>query len=240
MVISFDIHPLGDNAAIIQLSDHISIETHRKIQMICSYLEQYPKEWITEVIPAFTTIAIFYNPAMIAALSHTSSLPYDYICAELRKIAAELNQETPIPQRMVEIPVCYGGEFGPDLEFVADINNISTSEVVRLHSSGEYLVHMIGFAPGFPYIGGMQAGIAAPRKKTPRGKIPAGSVGIAGEQTGVYPIETPGGWQIIGRTPLRLFQPNKEHQPTLLKAGDSIKFIPISFEEYYGMEEKLL
>jgi inhibitor of KinA len=240
MEFNFDIHPLGDNAVILQLDDHITTETHRKIQRIISYLEINPKEWITEFIPAFTTVAIFYDPVIISSLPPFFPLPYDYVCTELRQLAAELNKEHPIQHRVVEIPVCYGGEFGPDLNFVADYNEVPPSEVIRLHSSNEYLVHMIGFAPGFPYISGIPSKITAPRKETPRQKIPAGSVGIAGEQTGVYPIETPGGWQIIGRTPAKLFRPNNDQHPTLLKAGDTIKFSPINLQEYYRMEEKLL
>ena len=133
--------------------------------------------------------------------------------------------------RTVSIPVCYGGEFGPDLEYVARHNNLTTDEVIHIHSSGEYLVYMIGFAPGFPFLGGLSPKIATPRRPSPRATIPAGSVGIAGMQTGVYPIETPGGWQLIGRTPQKLFLPN-ENPPSLLQAGDVVKFCPISFQEY--------
>ncbi|MBO1911088.1 5-oxoprolinase subunit PxpB, partial [Microvirga sp. 3-52] len=116
---------------------------------------------------------------------------------------------------------------GPDLEYVAKSNNLSIEEVIQIHSENEYLVYMIGFAPGFPFLGGMDKRIATPRKETPRLTIPSGSVGIAGKQTGVYPLETPGGWQIIGRTPLDLFLPDMS-PPTLLEAGDKIRFMPVS------------
>jgi inhibitor of KinA len=142
-------------------------------------------------------------------------------------------------QRFVEIPVCYGGEYGPDLEAVAEYHHLSTSEVVEIHSKEEYLVYMIGFAPGFPYLGGMSEEIATPRRHSPRLSIPEGSVGIAGMQTGVYPISTPGGWQLIGRTPLELFCPN-ENPPTLLQSGDIVKFVPISLEEYQANKEKTI
>jgi inhibitor of KinA len=137
--------------------------------------------------------------------------------------------------RVVEIPVHYGGESGPDLDIVAKHNGLTPEEVVAIHSNGHYFVNMIGFAPGFPYIGGMSEKIATPRKSSPRLKIPAGSVGIAGKQTGIYPIETPGGWQIIGKTPLQLFRPDHD-PPSLLKAGDKICFKPITLKEFREWE----
>ena len=132
--------------------------------------------------------------------------------------------------------MCYGGEYGPDLEEVARHNGLSVDEVIALHSGGEYLVYMIGFAPGFPYLGGMSERIAMPRRSSPRAQIPVGSVGIAGMQTGVYPIETPGGWQLIGRTPLALFRP-EENPPSLLQAGNKVRFRPISADEFAAWKE---
>jgi inhibitor of KinA len=166
----------------------------------------------------------------------TTTLPYETVCEELTTLLEGLSVDQDAEPRIVEIPVCYGGEFGPDLEEVAEHNGITPEEVIDIHSNGEYIVYMIGFAPGFPYIGGMSEKIAAPRRKNPRLKIPAGSVGIAGKQTGVYPIETPGGWQLIGRTPRKLFLPDG-HTPSLLQAGDQIKFVQVSQEEFLKMEE---
>jgi inhibitor of KinA len=136
----------------------------------------------------------------------------------------------------VEIPVLYGGEYGPDLEYVASFHKISAEEVIQIHTESECLVYMIGFAPGFPFMGGMDERIATPRRESPRTAIVPGSVGIAGKQTGIYSLETPGGWQIIGRTPLELFRPDL-NPPTLLKAGDRIKFFPISPEEFNTFKE---
>lgn len=178
----------------------------------------------------------FYDPVKISYQHNCDNLPYDFVCSQLQQLLAELKDDKTITPRLVEIPVCYGGEFGPDLEYVAAFNGLTTEEVIHIHSSGDYLVYMIGFAPGFPYIGGMSEKIATPRRETPRLKIPSGSVGIAGKQTGVYPIETPGGWQLIGRTPLKLFRPDEE-PPSLLMAGDKIKFVPISYNDYKEMEE---
>ncbi|HET6872400.1 MAG TPA: 5-oxoprolinase subunit PxpB, partial [Sporolactobacillaceae bacterium] len=141
------------------------------------------------------------------------------------------DQASQLDAHTVNIPVCYGGEWGPDLDHVAAVNGLSPEEVIRIHSEGVYLVHMIGFAPGFPYLGGLSKEISTPRRETPRLVIPKGSVGIAGDQTGVYPLETPGGWQLIGRTPINLFNPNSE-TPSLLKAGDFVRFVPISPSEW--------
>lgn len=135
------------------------------------------------------------------------------------------------PSRTVVIPVCYGGEFGPDLEEVARFHGMTEDEVIAIHAQGRYRVYMIGFAPGFAYLGGLSPEIATPRRATPRTHVPAGSVGIAGNQTGVYPLATPGGWQIIGRTPLALFRPHHE-EPSLLRAGDIVQFCPITEEQY--------
>lgn len=138
--------------------------------------------------------------------------------------------------RTIIIPVCYGGEFGPDLEYVAAEHGLTPDEVIAIHTSGDYLVHMIGFAPGFPYLGGLSDKIATPRRSTPRLRVEAGTVGIGGQQTGVYPVMTPGGWQCIGRTPLALFRP-MEDPPSLLTAGDRVRFASISLQEYLEQKE---
>jgi inhibitor of KinA len=233
--VSVSFYPLGDAAVILQLEKEGTDKTQIKIQTIASYLEEHPPGWMIEYIPSFQTVAVFYDLKKIPF--HSSLLPYDYVCSELQQMLATLHAGNTGQQQIIEIPVCYGGEFGPDLAFVANYNGISEEEVIQIHSSGDYLVYMIGFSPGFPYLGGMSPKISAPRKKTPRLKTPARSVGIAGSQTGIYPIETPGGWQLIGRTPINLFRPNHKI-PSLLRAGDRIKFKAISLKEYLAMEEK--
>lgn len=238
MEFPYNLHPLGDNGVIIQFGNEISNEVQGKVQKIAAYLDQCAKEWLIDYIPAFTTVAVYYNPLKVPMAPHQFLLPYDRICRELQQILAELKINGGFKQRVVEIPVCYVREFAPDLDFIAAHNDLSIEEVVTIHANGDYLVHMIGFSPGFPYIGGLSEKITAPRRETPRLKIPARSVGIAGRQTGIYPIETPGGWQIIGRTPLELFRPN-EALPSLLKAGDRVKFKPISIEEYTFLEDKI-
>lgn len=219
---------LSDDAVIIELGTVINLENHRKVKALTSYLEKHPFQGMREIIPAFTTVTVFYDPLQVSYAAVKSIIKKMVCCIEIN------SQDQ---SRRIEISVCYGGELGPDLEYVAKHNGLTVEEVIHIHSSGEYLVYMIGFAPGFPYLGGMSKRIAAPRRSSPRLVIPTGSVGIAGNQTGVYPIETPGGWQLIGRTPLRLFRP-EEKNPSLLQSGDVIKFKPISKEEYDSWKEE--
>jgi len=227
--------PLGESAILIEFGKKIHPDIHRKIKTLAQYLDQHPFHGMIEYVLAFSSITVFYNPVEVRSLKRNDvkedELSYGIVEATLREILSKLNNLAEDKQRIVEIPVCYGGEFGPDLQYVADHNSLTTDEVIKIHSSAEYLVYMIGFAPGFPYLGGMSNEISAPRRQSPRMLIPAGTVGIAGMQTGVYPIGTPGGWQLIGRTPLKLFRPN-EDSPSLLQSGDIIKFRPISYKEY--------
>lgn len=228
----YKLHMLGDNAVVVELGTEINLETQRKVQMVSRIFEENNDEWLIEYVPTFTTVTLYYDPYQTTKLAIGNELPYETVSHRIRELLSSCSVNMDIKQRIVEIPVCYGGEFGPDLTFVARHNGLEPEEVIHIHSSGKYLVHMLGFAPGFPYLGGMSEKIAAPRRATPRQKIPSRSLGIAGSQTGIYPIETPGGWQLIGRTPLNLFQPEKE-DPSMLQAGDKIKFKPISVEEYH-------
>lgn len=227
------ISPCGDNALIITFGENINIKTQEKIMVFSDYLEKSPLPGMIEYIPSFTKITILYDPFSIYQQypEKNRQSPYQIFSELVYSSFYKIKEHPDLSRKTVTIPVCYDKRLGPDLEYVAKYNNLSIHEVIKLHSQKEYLVYMLGFAPGFPYLGGMDNRIAAPRKKTPQLKIPAGSVGIAGEQTGIYPIETPGGWQIIGRTPLNLFEPLKQ-PPTLLKAGNLINFKPISYSEY--------
>jgi inhibitor of KinA len=224
--------PMGDQAVIIILGEDPNDNTLNKVQFLTSYLEKHPFDWMIEYIPAFTSITIIYDPMkIIKASANKDQLPYEYIREQFIPVVSQNMYAQTFDRRIIEIPVCYGGSYGPDLKFIAAANGLTPDEVIHIHSTGNYSVQMIGFAPGFPYINGMSEKIAAPRKVTPRLKIPAQSVGIGGKQTGIYPIETPGGWQIIGRTPLNLFLPECS-PPSLLRAGDKIQFIPINEEEF--------
>ncbi|UOQ94574.1 5-oxoprolinase subunit PxpB [Halobacillus shinanisalinarum] len=229
---NYSLSPLGDQAIVITVSDEINEDAQNKVRILSHLFDQEKPDWMVEYIPAFTTVTLFYNPLQLAS---DGVAPYSEVKKKVESLLSTVKAGEAESARTIEIPVCYGGEFGPDLEFVAEHNNLSTKEVIDIHSSGEYTVYMIGFAPGFPFIGGMSEKIAAPRRDSPRLAIPERTVGIAGMQTGVYPIETPGGWQLIGRTPMRLFTPEQE-TPSLLRAGDLITFKEISEEEYHNWE----
>jgi inhibitor of KinA len=215
--------PLGDCAVVIAFGDEIDLATNRRVNALSDRLVAASLPAVVEHIPTFTNVTVIYDPL---------STSYKNLVEEIERFIEAMPAEiSGAEARTVEIPVCYGGEFGPDLASVAERNHLSPDEVVAIHSESTYPVYMIGFAPGFPYLGGMSERISAPRLDTPREKIPAGSVGIAGRQTGVYPIETPGGWRLIGRTPLRLFDHTRD-PPSLLQAGDLVRFTAINKEEY--------
>ena len=232
----YEFYPLGDQAILIEFGKDINLKVYEGVQYASALLDEFQPEWLIEYVPAYTTLTIFYNPFVLKEKQVNSSLPYDVICQEITSLLSSKKTVQQEENRTVEIPVCYGGEWGPDLSYVADYNGLTEEEVIHIHSKGTYIVYMLGFAPGFPYIGGMSSKIATPRRSSPRLKIPSRSVGIAGSQTGIYPIETPGGWQVIGSTPLQLFTINQS-PPTLLRAGDRIMFKPINDEEYRYLEE---
>ncbi|MDK8182330.1 5-oxoprolinase subunit PxpB [Paenibacillus sp. UMB4589-SE434] len=219
--------PLGDAAIVVEFDSIIGPASHEMVRLLSTYLDTHPFKGMVEYVPAFTTVTVFYNPLVLRYAEAQAKLEE----AVWQAKGIQLEQTA----RIVEIPVCYGGEYGPDLEDIARHNQLTADEVVHIHSSAEYLVYMIGFAPGFPYLGGMSERIAAPRRPSPRLVIPVGTVGIAGMQTGVYPIGTPGGWQLIGRTPEPLFRPDMK-PPTLLRAGDKVRFLPITEKEFESWE----
>jgi KipI family sensor histidine kinase inhibitor len=185
-------------------------------------------------VPAYTTVTVYYNPVIV--YKKTRSTPFGFIKKYIENLIADLSLPDKGKTETIIIPVCYEEEFAPDLSFIANEKNISKEEVIRMHGSAVYKVYMIGFSPGFPYMGIVNDAIAVARKDTPRAMVEAGSVGIAGKQTGIYSFNTPGGWQIIGRTPLKLFDTGREIS-SLLKAGDTIQFQPISSEEFYRQQQ---
>jgi KipI family sensor histidine kinase inhibitor len=214
--------PLGDTAFIVRFGDEISVQIHNKLKGYKSRVEQAGIKGVTAVVPAYTDLMVCYNPVVIS---------YSDLLSELKQLCNETEHEGIKQSRLVKIPVLYGGDYGPDIEEVASYNNISVEEVIRLHSSARYLIYMLGFTPGFCYLGGLPDKIATPRKAEPRKKIDAGSVGIAGMQTGIYPIDSPGGWQLIGRTPVEVF--NIDRKPEVLfEAGNYIQFVPVTKSEY--------
>ena len=214
----------GETGLVVELGNEISPEINNKIKQLVDFLDRRNDTGIIEILPTYRSLLISYNPLEISFGKLKEII-------ELAFKNSETNESKSFFREIVEIPVLYGGELGPDLDFVANYNQLSSEEVVKIHSNEEYLIYMIGFTPGFPYVGGMSEKIATPRLQTPRTKIPAGSVGIAASQTGIYPVESPGGWQLIGRTPLRLFDYRKEN-PFLLDAGHYLSFKPIDQNEF--------
>ena len=225
---------LGDSAVTVTLGPGPDRPTLGRVRALSEALEQADLPLVVDVVPAYATVTVFYDPTQAVGGADSA---FDEICKVIDDCAASaqvkkrrLPRRVRIP-RIVEIPVCYGGEFGPDLEVVAKHAGLKASQVISLHSGAHYDVQAIGFAPGFPYLAGLPLKLECPRRPTPRENVPAGSGGIGGAQTGVYPLATPGGWQIVGRTPMRLFRAEAS-PPTVLRTGDRVTFKSISPEEF--------
>lgn len=216
------IRPSGDLALNVEFANEISPAVQAQIRGFVSALEAAGIPGIIEVVPTYRSVTVHYRPEDILYGELKECLQ-----ALLAKAGSAGDSDAPV----IEIPVRYGGDMGPDLAFVARHCGLSEEEVIRIHSSTEYPVYMLGFTPGFPYLGGMDERLRTPRLTEPRTKIPAGSVGIADAQTGAYPLETPGGWQLIGRTPVKLYDPQSD-SPILLRAGWYVKFRPIDDAEF--------
>ena len=216
---------VGDCGVSVEFGQEINLDINHRVTALKMLLKEKGIPGIVETIPTYCSLLIEYDPMVIQ---------YDELVNKLKEYVNQLSDIQLPDKKVVEIPVAYGGEYGPDLKEVAETHGISEEEVIRLHTEPEYPIYMLGFVAGFPYLGGMNKAIATPRKKTPRLKIESGSVGIAGEQTGIYSVESPGGWQIIGRTPIKLYDPERE-RPVLLEAGQYIKFKAITGEEFKAM-----
>jgi len=213
----------GDTAITVEFGNEISYAINAQIRAFTIALQESKISGIVELVPTYRSLMVHYDPSVIE---------YSALVKQMKGLLGQLDRIEIPPSDVLEIPVLYGGEeMGPDLAFVAEHNHKTEQEVIDIHTSTEYLIYMLGFTPGFTYLGGMSEDIAAPRLQQPRVKIPAGSVGIAGTQTGVYPIDSPGGWQLIGRTPVRMYDPNRE-VPILPKAGEYIKFRAIDQKEF--------
>ena len=217
------ISPVGDCAISIDFGQVIDPKINRHIRQTIEQIQALQLDGIIELVPTYCALLVQYDAMLYC---------YADMCHIIEPIFSESVTDNDNEKvTVIEIPTVYGGEFGPDLGFVASHNNLSEEEVIAIHSGTDYLVYMLGFIPGFTYLGGMDLRIATPRLSSPRTLIPAGSVGIAGEQTGTYPSDSPGGWQIIGRTPVTMYDMSKE-QAALLSAGDYVRYVPIDEAEY--------
>jgi KipI family sensor histidine kinase inhibitor len=214
--------PAGDKALAIKVGDTISPEINLAVRNLSVILENQQIPAVLDIVPTYCSILINYDPLI-------SSL--DELAIKIKDLGNNINDSTVGSPRTIEIPTVYGGIYGPELGYVAQFNGLTELQVIDIHSGTDYLVYAMGFTPGFTYLGGLSDKIVTPRLQTPRTEIPAGSVGIAEQQTGIYPIESPGGWQLIGRTPVNLFDPTKS-PPVIVEPGDYIRFVQISSEEY--------
>ncbi len=218
----------GDRALLVEYGDGIDPAVNEKVRAMTVLLKKNLPAGVEAVVPAYRSLSLLYDP-----LATTPARLMEILHA----LEAESRAAKIVEPKVVPIPVCYGGEFGPDIGVVMEHTSLHQDEIIAIHASVDYSIYMIGFTPGFCYLGGLDRRLQTPRRKTPRTNLPAGSVGIAESQTGMYPVESPGGWQIIGRTPLRLFAPARGN-PFLYEAGDRIRFVPIAGAEFDRLYEK--
>jgi inhibitor of KinA len=214
--------PASDQSLLIYFAEKITVEANESVRKLLHLLEEEPIAGVRNLHPAYCSLLVKFD-----ALKWR----HEKLEKELRKCLRRLDRVKMPGPRHVEIPVCYGGEFGPDIDEVAALHGISADRVIELHSSATYLVYFLGFVPGFAYLGELPKELITPRLATPRKKVPRGSLGIAGNQTGVYPFETPGGWRLLGRTPLAMFRTDRDVL-SLLSIGDRVRFVPVSRERF--------
>ncbi len=207
--------PVGDRALLVEFGNTISLDVNQKVHILNRAIYQLELQSVEECVPTYRSLLVYYNPLKTS---------YEQLVFRLRDLEGRLGESSvSTRKRVIEVPVIYGGKYGPDLDYVAKYHGLDKEDVIRIHSKRKYTVYMIGFIVGFPYLGEVADEIATSRLKTPRLRVPAGSVGIAEKQTGIYPCESPGGWQIIGRTPLKLFDARRD-PPALIQPGDTVVF----------------
>ena len=217
----------GDSSILLQFGNTIDPAINRKIAATVQLMREQHINGVTDVIPAFCSLLINYDPRVIS---------YEQIKGRMEALVKIDVTAGDTRKRVFEIPVCYGGEYGPDIRNIADHAGLSVEEVIQIHTSRDYLIYMLGFLPGFTYLGGLDERIHTPRLANPRIRIPAGSVGIGGSQTGIYPMDSPGGWQLMGMTPVKTYDPDRE-VPILVEAGDYIRFVAIDEDEFHRIKE---
>jgi KipI family sensor histidine kinase inhibitor len=218
----------SDQSLLVYFGREITLQAHERVRRLLRLLELEPIAGVRNLHPAYCSVLVKFDAL---------KLRHDELEAILKKYLDRL-EEVSLPEpRQVEIPACYGGEYGPDLSDVAAMHGMTTAQAIELHSSASYHVYFLGFVPGFAYLGELPEALVTPRLATPRRRVPAGSVGIAGRQTGVYPFATPGGWRLLGRTPMAMFRTDREAS-SLLSIGDRVRFTPISRERFAALESK--
>ncbi len=231
----YKIHPLGDHALTVEFGSLIDDSINQKIILLFHQLKQKNIAFIKDIIPAYASLTVVYD---VTAIRKKAPSAYLFMKKEMENEIINCDFNITVSVRKIEIPVCYDTSLGIDLEEMSQQKNIPVDEIIQLHSNKTYRVFMIGFLPGFAYMGSVDEKIITARKQQPRINVSSGSVGIAGEQTGIYPFDSPGGWNIIGQTPIKLFDTKREN-PVLLEAGDEIKFIPIDLNEFKKIKESV-
>jgi KipI family sensor histidine kinase inhibitor len=232
----FVVEPLGECALLLRFGSRIDAALNARVHEASAMLRAARLPGIVDVIPAYATLALHYDPLQWA--EGNGGLPWEHVAAAVRAIFRAPPAHVVHTPAIVEIPVCYGGEFGPDLDALAHHTGLDAADAVARHTAAEYRVAMIGFAPGFPYLLGLDPALHAPRRADPRARVPAGSVAIGGAQTGIYPAELPGGWQLIGRTPVVLFD-SKRTPPCLLAPGDRVRFRAIDARAFAELSDRM-
>ena len=233
---SYKISPLGETALIIDFGNTIDESINKLVHSLFYQLQHDPIPGMIEAVPAYSSLTIYYDILFIRNNLNKQTTAFEWVSESLKKFIPKENIETGDPQILVKVPVCYEIEYAPDLGFIASQNKISDNEAVYLHTSTTYHIYMLGFLPGFAYMGMVDEKISSSRKQKPV-FVEAGSIGIAGKQTGIYPFRSQGGWQIIGRTPLKLFDKEKIN-PVLFKAGDKVQFYSIIKDEFEDIKSR--
>ena len=229
----WSIQPAGDRCVMIEFGLQIDLKINQMVHAVAAYLQAHPIIGVVDVVPSFTTLALHYRPEVLAGVALT---PYQLIRQQIENMLSQGIVANHTATRTIDIPVCYGGEYGPDLLDVAETCKLTPDQVIQLHSNSLSFVFMLGFAPGNPYAGMLDPRIKVPRRATPRTKVAAGTVAIANGQTVIYPMQLPGGWNLIGRTPLKLFDPASTSAPCLLNPGDQLRFVPITAAQFEAMQ----
>jgi inhibitor of KinA len=235
---------LGDNGIIFQFSKGINDDTHQQVMHLFHAIINAKHDWIIDLIPAYDSLAVFFNLEKVVRYSK-SKHPHQWVQETLNLTPSSLSSITynlsPITYNLspIAIPACYDISLAPDLEELASTKKIAIEEVIKIHSSTIYKVYMLGFLPGFPYMGTVHKSIQIPRKQSPATHVAAGSIGIAGAQTGIYPLDSPGGWQIIAKTPIPIFDVEKEN-PCLLAPGNQVQFVPISLDAFNKIKSEYI
>ena len=227
----FSISPLGDSALIIQYGNVIDEGINKKILSLFHTIKHLSLPAVKDVVPAFSSLVIHYDVTKARGNGPAEITAYEFIKEAISEIIRRNTDVSTAPGNMIRIPVCYAQKFAPDIDLISQEKKLPVDEIIHLHTARKYRVYMIGFLPGFPYMGEVDDRISIPRKVQPRTKVAAGSVGIAGMQTGIYPFDSPGGWQIIGSTPVQLFNAEKAN-PVLLQPGDEVTFYSITEDEF--------